>query len=187
MQANFTQDRELIELLAEVARSDRRAFHALYQKTAPQIYAVLLRMFQTDAEAEDALQETFVKIWKSAANYEPQQGRPLSWMISIARYHALDVLRSQGSRGKRDRDYASHHDRSDDIFYSLDAQVADDQLLSICLERLEPGARECLVNAYCAGYTHQELSDNTGVALGTVKSWIKRSLRALRECINELS
>jgi RNA polymerase sigma-70 factor (ECF subfamily) len=108
-------------------------------------------------------------------------------MTSIARYHALDVLRSQSSRVSRDQNFATEAERARDTLQGLQDQVDDSQLLSICLERLEPEARDCVVHAYCGGYSHQELCDLTGRALGTIKSWIRRSLNSLRECVDELA
>lgn len=187
MTDSASRDAELGQLLSRVADSDQQAFQRLYKLASPVVYGVLLRMFNHDYMAEDALQETFVRIWQKADTYDHSQGKPLTWMTSIARYHALDVLRSQSSRSARDTDYAIESERCNDTLQTLHNQIDDGQLLSICLERLEPEARNCVIHAFCGGYSHQELSDITGRALGTVKSWIKRSLSSLKACINELS
>lgn len=186
--ADVVEDRDtkLAELLARVAHSDQAAFQSVYQLASPIVYGVLLRMFKYESHADDALQETFLKIWEKAASYDQSQGKPLTWMTSIARYHALDVLRSRQSRLSRDTEYAAEHQQVMETTQNLYSQVDDGQLLSICLERLEPEARDCVIHAYCGGYTHDEISVLTGRALGTVKSWIKRSLKSLRECIDEL-
>jgi RNA polymerase sigma-70 factor (ECF subfamily) len=184
---NENRDTELTQLLLRVAGADQAAFNRLYTSASPAIYGVLMRMFDNSAAAEDALQEAFVRIWQKAATYDSSQGKPLTWMTSIARYHALDVLRSQSSRVSRDQNFATEAERARDTLQGLQDQVDDSQLLSICLERLEPEARDCVVHAYCGGYSHQELCDLTGRALGTIKSWIRRSLNSLRECVDELA
>lgn len=102
--ASNDRDKNLAQLLARVAQSDQAAFKSLYLIASPIIYGVLLRMFKVESLAEDALQETFLKIWERADRYDPDQGRPLTWMTSIARYHALDVLRSRQSSVARDAD-----------------------------------------------------------------------------------
>lgn len=185
--ATELRDAELASLLTGVADHNEIAFQRLYHLASPIVYGVLLRVLKIDESAEDALQETFLKVWNKAATYDQNQGKPLTWITSIARYHALDVLRSKNASVLRDDHYASEHALTHHTLQNLSDQVGDGQLLAICLDRLEPEARDCVVNAYCGGYTHQELSDMTGRALGTVKSWIKRSLTALRECVDELS
>jgi RNA polymerase sigma-70 factor (ECF subfamily) len=185
--ATELRDVELAQLLLRVSASDQLAFRKLYEIASPTIYGVLLRMFNDRFAAEDALQETFVKIWARAERYDQNQGKPLTWMTSIARYHALDVLRAQSARITRDSEFAKESARHRDTLQALQDQVHDGQLLSICLDRLEPEIRDCVVHAYCGGYSHQELSELMGRALGTIKSWIKRSLKSLRECVDELS
>ena len=185
--ATELRDAELVSLLSGIADSNHIAFQRLYHLASPTVYGVLLRMLKINESAEDALQETFLRVWNKAASYDQNQGKPLTWIISIARYHALDVLRSKNASILRDDHYVSEHALTDSTLQNLSDQVGDGQLLAICLDRLEPEARDCVVNAYCGGYTHRELSDMTGRALGTVKSWIKRSLSALRECVDELS
>jgi len=185
--SNEIRDSEMRELLLRVAKADQTAFSRLYASASPTIFGVLVRMFDDHAAAEDALQEAFVRIWHKASSYDSMQGKPLTWMTSIARYHALDVLRSRSAQVLRDQSFATEAERAHDSLQTLQEQVDDGQLLSICLERLEPEARDCVVYAYCGGYSHQELCDLTGRALGTIKSWIRRSLNSLRECVDELA
>lgn len=189
MQAPPHKDNRAIDsLLLHVAQGDQKAFERLYQATSPYIYGVLLRMFRQEAAAEDALQEAFLRIWENAGTYNPSQGKPLTWMTSIARYHALDVLRSNKSSISRDSAYSRLEEQPAlSVLSTLETETGDSQILSICLKRIEPEARDCLIDAYCGGYTHQELSEKKGRPLGTVKSWIKRALQSLRECVDELS
>lgn len=160
----------------------------LYRKTSSQLYGVLLRMLKDNEVAADALQETYIKIWNRADSYNRELGRPITWMTSIARYHALDILRSRSATRERDINYAQSTGSFDiDWQRTPENDWGNTDVLSHCLERIEPNAREVLIRAYCEGYTHNELSVQTQTAIGTVKSWIRRSLITLKECVDELS
>lgn len=181
-----SDNQNLGEILALVAKHDQNAFQRLYRETSGHLYGVLLRMLKHEELAEDVLQETFVKIWRSAHAFSAGKGRPLTWMTSIARHHALDVLRSNTAALRRDSDYAFETDAQSGTS-RIEEHLIDSQLLAICLQRIEEPARDCVIKAYCEGYTHSELSRHSGAAPGTVKSWIRRALEKLRECVNELS
>ncbi len=181
-------DDDLAEIIALVGSKNQAAFQRLYLQTSAHLFGVLLRILKHEPAAEDALQETFMKIWRSADSYNPSLGRPFTWMTSIARYHALDVLRSTNASRARDVNYTVDTERLAE-FPQQDNRIdiADAQLLSICLDRIDPRARQCVIEAYCEGYTHEELSLRRDTPLGTVKSWIRRALSTLKECIDDLS
>ena len=178
----------MAELLALVAVKDQIALQQLYRLTSAHLYGVLLRILKNGPTAEDALQDTFIKIWNKAVGYRESKGLPLTWMTSIARYHALDILRAENSARQRDARYAvDGSGYSNTAMISPENDVMNSQLITECLQRLEPNAREMVINAYCGGYTQEELSQRSNTPLGTVKSWIRRSLISLKECIDELS
>ncbi len=169
-------------LLAATARGQEEAFARLYRHTAPNLFAVLLRILKRRDWAEETLQEAFVRIWNHAQDYSPHRGRPMTWMQSIARYRALDMLRRQPPELLQEDlhggvDAAAADGRADPV------QHMDDELLRRCLEELQERARTCIVMAYYEGYTHEQLSVRLSTPLGTVKSWIRRGLRRLRECL----
>ncbi len=171
-----------------MAARDQVALQQLYRLTSAHLFSVLLRMLRSGPTAEDALQDTFIKIWNKAASYRESSGLPLTWMTSIARYHALDMIRADNSARQRDTRYAlDSGDNLSTAMISLEHDVMNSQLLVKCLQRLEPTAREMVIDAYCCGYTQSELSQRNKTPLGTVKSWIRRSLISLKECIDELS
>ncbi len=183
-----TANERLILLLRQCALQQEAAFQLLYKETSSHLFAVLLRILKVETIAEDALQDTYLKIWTKAGTYDADQGKPLTWMTSVARYQALDVLRS--ARNRTDRELHMDLDlafASIENLGSVERDVGDSQLLSICLGRLKEDTQQCVVKAYCEGYSHEELSDYIGAPLGTVKSWIRRALLSLRECIDELS
>lgn len=171
---------DLADLLAACALCDRRAFAELYQQTAAKLFAVALRILNNPSLAEEALQESFVKIWQHAGDYRPQRGRPMTWLTSVVRNQTLDTLRRQPrTLPLIDNDGASGT--------APDPALAADDSLKRCLERLGTSQRQCVLLAYCEGYTHEELSARLEKPLGTVKTWVRRSLQSLRGCLNELS
>lgn len=178
---------QLVELLALVAIKDQLALQQLYRLTSAHLFGILLRILKSNAAAEDALQDIYIKIWSKAASYRETTGLPMTWMTSIARYHALDIIRSNHSTRQRDSRYAVDNEISSMHMITPEIEHINSELLSTCLGRLEPHVQELVIDAYCGGYTHEELSDRTSNPLGTVKSWIRRALSSLKECIDELS
>ena len=167
---------------------DQAALEELYKLTSAQLYGVLLRILKIEGIAEDALQETYIKIWNKAATYQLSRGTPMPWMYSIARHQALDILRRRSVREDQESghlvaliDATPHTDKP------VEDMAADAQALLLCLQRLKPEVQDCLVKAYCEGYSHNELSAAQAAPLGTIKSWIRRGLLSLRECLDEIS
>jgi len=175
-------------LVERCARSDERALEELYELTSPRLFGVAVRLVRREALAEEVLQEAFLKIWRNASRYSRELGAPLTWLTSIVRNEALDTLRRRRVREDNETSEPSWFaDIVPDPTVAADMGVADSELLLTCLERLEPTARDCIVRAYCEGYSHDELSAAHGRPLGTVKSWIRRGLVTLRSCVDELS
>jgi RNA polymerase sigma-70 factor, ECF subfamily len=178
---------ELTELLAATARGDARAFERLYQASAPHLFALLLRMLKRRDWAEEALQDCFVKIWQKGQTYAPDKGAPLTWLLAVARYRALDQLRAK-------RPEVIEADEPAEVS-SLAAAVADDDVpgqaatgqalgrLADCLRALPPEQRRSVLLSYYEGFTHAELAQRLATPLGTVKSWVRRGLLQLRECL----
>ena len=171
------------ELLRRCAAKDPEAFDALYERTAPLLWGIVLRMLRHPAAAEDALQETYLSIWARAGDYRPALGAPLTWMTSIARYRALDALRRRGRR--EDVQLPLDEEAHADPFADLAESRADDaRTLADCLARLGEEQRACIVLSYCEGYTHGELAARFERPEGTVKSWIRRGVKVLRGCLD---
>ena len=172
---------ELEALLKRCAASDAQALELLYARVAPILLAVLLRMLKRRDLAEDVLQDVFVKVWQQARQFDPIRGRPLAWLISMARYRAIDLQRAA-------RPAVALADA--EVSREPQMQVGDAEppesaggLLLRCLEQLAAPQRQCLVLAYEEGLTHSEIARAVGEPLGTVKSWVRRSLLALRRCL----
>lgn len=178
------QDSSLPALLTATAGGDEKAFAALYNATRGKLFGVILRILSRRDWAEDVLQEAYVKIWRSAADYRPDKGAPITWMTAIARNSAIDRRRRE--RGELPLDAVADRDEWPDPEPSpLDWAIAgaEARRLMACLDELEAPQRDCIVMAMCEGYTHQELAERLDTPLGTIKSWIRRSLARLKDCL----
>jgi len=177
---------KLKALLGKVAKSDQQAFKLLYDDTSGQLYGIMVRVLGHGAIADEALQEAYMRIWQKADSYDESLGQPLTWMSTVARNHALDIRRKRVLREDKEVDWleeSPEHQQDHKVAFTQKIEIAD--VLGLCLERLEPSARTCSVGAYIEGHSQQELSQQLESPLGTVKSWIRRGLLILRECLNE--
>lgn len=183
------QPEQLVKWLAGVARGSERDFQKLYRATAPHLFALLLRILKSEERAEDALQDAYVKIWQKAETYSPERGAPLTWLLSVARYRALDLLR----RSRPEVALPEEPDLADALLIDEDSVGPDEdnetqQTLDVveeCLRGLPDEQRQALLLAYYEGLTHAELAKRLNAPLGTVKSWVRRGLQRLRESLTE--
>jgi RNA polymerase sigma-70 factor, ECF subfamily len=174
---------ELEALLTRCAAGDRSALESLYARVAPILLAVLIRMLRRRDVAEDALQDVFVSVWQRARQFDPIRGRPLAWLVSMARYRAIDLQRSaRPAVALTGLSALEAQPQSED---PLDAgeMLGTGALLLRCLEQIAAPQRRCLMLAYQEGLTHSEIARAVNEPLGTVKSWVRRSLLALRRCL----
>jgi RNA polymerase sigma-70 factor (ECF subfamily) len=156
------------------------AFRTLYDKTSPILFARLLRMLRRRAVAEEALQDVYVRIWQRAAQYEMGRGRALAWMVTIARYCAIDLMRRERVMLVSDDSLAETADESAAEAGGLEKPNNFDH----CIEQLNDNTRKCLTLAFVEGRSHDEIARLTVNPLGSVKSWIRRGLLALKECLS---
>lgn len=176
----------LNELLLRCGRQDAAAFKQLYQQASPKLFALCCRLVRDEAAAEDTLQEGFIKIWHSAPTYSIDKGQALTWMATIVRNQAFDRLRMAKSRPEihPEIEYESLEFASQAITPDLLSQLSSDtQQLLDCMEHLKPEQRECIMQAFYYGCTHEELAASMARPLGTVKAWIRRGLEQLRNCL----
>lgn len=178
---------ELPGLLAAIAGGDQRAFARLYALCSPHLYALLNRMLRRRDWAEEALQDCFLKVWQKSETYSPERGAPMTWLMTIARYRALDLIRMKRPEvSESDFEEAPVSIEAD---YSTDdpaRRAAEREGLSMlgrCMEGLDPDQRQSVLLAYYEGYTHSELAKKFKAPLGTVKSWLRRGLQKLQECL----
>lgn len=185
----MAEPKQLAQWIADTAHGNQRSFQLLYSATAPHLYALLLRILKTQDRADDALQDAFVKVWQKAETYVPERGAPITWLLSIARYRALDMLRRRrpevGLPEDPDMqalvlsdDNANGPALDNETMQSLNA-------IKSCLKTLQTEQQQSLLLAYYQGMTHSEIAAKMDAPLGTVKSWVRRGLMRLRECLAE--
>jgi RNA polymerase sigma-70 factor (ECF subfamily) len=183
----------LQELLAEAARGDHSAFASVYERTHSHLFGLALRMLGREQAAEDVLQEAFVSIWKSAAQYrssiDGQEVQPMTWLIAIVRNKALDALRARARlketelpEDSLDKEAAAVHGAGPS---ALDLLTQAGRALQIegCLNGLDGSYRQSLALAYYQGLSHSEVAAQMGAPLGSVKAWIRRGLEKLKACL----
>ena len=171
---------ELAQLLQRCAARDSAAFRSLYDKTSPILFARLLRMLRRRSVAEEALQDVYVRIWERAAQFEAHRGRALAWMVTIARYCAIDLMRRERMILVSDDTIAEIPDESASDAGSIEKPNNFD----FCIGQLNDNTRKCLTLAFVEGRSHDEIARLTTNPLGSVKSWIRRGLLALKECLS---
>ena len=176
-------DEQLQSLLSRCASLDSAALERLYEVASPILFACLTRMLRRRALAEEALQDVFVSIWQRAAQYSAARGRPMAWMMSIARYRAIDLLRHERSAPVLVPDLPERADMSDDSRDDSAPWMPAGGLLERCLKLLSEQQRNSLELAFVGGNSHEDIARLTGNPLGTVKSWIRRGLASLRQCL----
>ena len=174
---------ELEALLARCAAGDRAGLETLYARVAPILLAVLLRMLKRRDAAEDALQDVFVSVWQRARQFDPIRGRPLAWLVSMARYRAIDLQRAARPAVALTELSALEAQLQSEEPLDAGEMLGTGALLLRCLEQIAAPQRRCLMLAYQEGLTHSEIARAVNEPLGTVKSWVRRSLLALRRCL----
>jgi len=171
---------ELAQLLQRCAAQDSAAFRTLYDKTSPIIFARLLRMLRRRSVAEEVLQDVYVRIWQRAAQYEVGRGRALAWMVTIARYCAIDLMRRERLTLVSDDSLAEIPDESAAEAGGIEKPNNFDH----CIGQLNEKTRACLTLAFVEGRSHDEIARLTTNPLGSVKSWIRRGLLSLKDCLS---
>lgn len=188
------RDADLAAALARAGLGDRAAFARVYDATCAQLFGIVLRIQRDRALAEDVLQEVYVGAWRAAASYDAAQSTPLGWLASIARNRAIDSLRrAQAQPAVAPLPVDDDGDPADPY-----AQLADDgegplallerageaRRLADCLGRLTPPQRQSVALAFYDGLSHAEVAARMREPLGTVKSWVRRGLLALKGCLD---
>ncbi len=170
--------------LAAAGRQDATAFRALYDAAAPKLFGFALRILRKRELAEEALQEGFVSIWHAAPQYQPGLAAPLTWMAAIVRNKALDILRRMDDGVELDvtmdallRDDASTPAEASEM--SSDARA-----LAACMARLEGLHRMAIGLAFFHDLSHGEVAQRMSLPVGTVKTWIRRGMEKLKQCLS---
>jgi RNA polymerase sigma-70 factor (ECF subfamily) len=173
----------LEELIARCALGERAAFSRLYRATSAKLFGVLLRILKQRVWAEEALQETYLKVWRHAGSYSAARGAPMTWLINIARHQAFDLHRRTEYRvGENLQGFEETLVDAADPEADAETRRALARLQR-CLERLSADQRQSLLLAYHEGLGPTELAAHVQRPLATVKTWLRRGLLQLRECM----
>ena len=174
---------ELVSLLAAVANGDETAFEKLYAATSAKLFGVVLRILRRPELADEVMQETYLKIWNGAAQFDASRASPITWMVAIARNRAIDLVRKKADVSVEDMpdalelaadvpDPLAARERSEDVRRLLD-----------CLGRLDPEQRQLVLLAYYDGLSRELLAARFKRPVNTIKTWLRRSLLTVRECL----
>lgn len=174
---------ELVWLLAATAKGDEAAFERLYAASRAKLYGVVLRILRRADLADDVIQEAYVKIWNSAGQFDAALSSPITWMVAIARHRAIDVLRKTPEISLKDepetREVAAE---SQDPLARREMTEELKRLLA-CMGRLDEDRRRLVLLAYYSGCSRQQLADQFGAPVNSIKTWLRRALVEIRECL----
>lgn len=169
--------------LEACARGERFALNALYRRESRWLLGVAQRIVGDRDSAHDVLQDAFLQIWQRAASYQRALGSARGWVYTVVRHRALDMVRRSGREvGMGDEIEAIAEARQ--ALYPAESPFPDPTALDRCLDALDERKRECIVCAFVEGYTHEQIAAQLSTPVGTVKSWIRRGLLALRDCLS---
>jgi RNA polymerase sigma factor (sigma-70 family) len=174
---DHAREAQLSAALARCAAGDRTALQMIYNSEAPKMIGVARRILFRQDLAEEAVHDAFVRIWGAAASFDPHRGSARGWLYAVVRNRALSIHRNE-----------HRYDASDDSALDIDCEATmtrmpETSALRKCLERIDRPRRDVVVLAYVHGMSHGELAGRLKVPLGTVKSWVRRSLFVLQECM----
>jgi RNA polymerase sigma-70 factor, ECF subfamily len=169
-------------LIEAVARGSRPALKRLYELESRRLYGVALRIVRRREVAADVLQEAFIQIWQNAKSFSPERGAGAAWLTGIVRFRALDAVRKLGREVLSDDPDLGESAVEPDVIDRLDAK-AEAGALKRCLGLLDDQQRRCVTLAFVDGFSHTEIAERLAAPLGSVKSWVRRGLLALRSCL----
>jgi len=173
----------LNEALIRTGAEDRAAFRDVYRLTAAKLFGICLRICGERQAAEDVLHEVYLTVWKRAGAFEPGRASPITWLATIARNRAIDWRRAQGKRVAAPIDEALPlPDTAPLASETMETEERAHQLHD-CLEELEARQRDAIRTAFFDGVTYAELAERGAVPLGTMKSWVRRGLIRLKDCL----
>lgn len=187
--ANDQARQELKAAIARLADGDKSALEFIYQATSAKLFGICLRILGDRDDAEDALQDVYISLWRSAGRYDPERASPISWLATFARNRAIDRLRSAQSGGAQITRGSAPVEDAIDIRDT--APLADEQLetqesdakVHGCIAKLEDRQRAAIRTAFFNGATYAEMAETQDVPLGTMKSWVRRGLAKLKKCL----
>jgi len=169
-------------LIEAVARGSRGALKRLYELESRRLYGVALRIVRRPETAADVLQEAFIQVWQNAKSFSAERGAGAAWLTGVVRFRALDAVRKLGREVLSDDPALGDEALEPGVIEQIDAK-AEAGALKRCLALLDDRSRRCVVLAFVEGFSHAEIAERLAAPLGSVKSWVRRGLLALRSCL----
>lgn len=173
----------LSRALARVANRDSDALKYVYRHTSAKLFGVCLRILDSREEAEDVLQDVYLTVWNKAGQFDSERASPITWLVSLARNRSIDRLRARGGRVMTAIDEAEALPDAAPLASTLVEDADDRRRLEGCLDQLDPKHAGAVRTAFFEGVTYDALAQALSIPLGTMKSWIRRSLISLRACL----
>jgi RNA polymerase sigma-70 factor (ECF subfamily) len=173
---------DITKLIVRTAMKDRGAFDLLYRQTSAKLFGVCLRVLRDRAEAEEALQDVYVKIWTKADRFAVSDLSPISWLVAVARNHAIDKLRSRRASGAPIDQAVEVADPKPGP-ETVAVMTSERRRIDDCLGELDGERAAAVRGAYLSGDSYAELAARHGVPLNTMRTWLRRSLLKLRDCL----
>ena len=180
----MTHSADIAALLSRIALGERAAFDALYSQTSAKLFGVLLRLLKDRNEAQDALQDVYVKIWQRADRYAVSDASAMSWLIAIARNHAIDRIRARKPISEDINDEKLQIPDQGQTPEAAAINQSQRRQIDHCLDQLEDAKANAVRLAYLDGFSYQELADRYEIPLNTMRTWLRRSLLKLKECLS---
>ena len=174
---------ELVWLIAAVARGDEAAFERLYGATRAKLYGVVLRILRRQDLAEEVVQETYVKVWNNAAQFNPAVSSPITWMAAIARNRAIDLVRKRSELSLEDEPSALEVAAETPDPLARREMSEELKRLLECVGQLEPDRQKLVLLAYYNGWSREQLATKFEAPVNTVKTWLRRSMMDIRQCL----
>ena len=178
--------RDLEPLIVACANGDQAAFKQLYESQSARLYGLALRMTRDGGMAADALHDAMLQAWQRASRYDSALGSVEAWLIGLVRYRAIDLLRKYGRERPGLEGETDMPDADPDPLHQLMA-TDDGAALHRCLDVLDGRYRNVVTLSFMDGLSHTELAERLTMPLGTIKSWIRRGLLSLRECLGSVA
>jgi RNA polymerase sigma-70 factor (ECF subfamily) len=169
-------------LIDAVGHGSRAALKRLYELESRRLYGIALRIVRRPEIAADVLQDAFVQVWQNARAFSAERGAGAAWLTGIVRFRALDAVRRLGREVLSDDPALGDAAQEPEAIERL-AAAAEARALHRCLDLLDREQRRCIMLAFVDGLSHSEIAARLGAPLGSVKSWIRRGLHALRRCL----
>ncbi|WP_260482309.1 sigma-70 family RNA polymerase sigma factor [Sphingomicrobium flavum] len=173
----------LVGALHAAASGDPEALTDIFERTNGKLFGICMRILRNRELAEDVVQEVYIKIWRKAGRYQEDKASPMTWMATIARNSAIDVLRRKQPAQVGDEVLANLPDPAP----LSDQHIEADQLknrIEDCLGELDAKYRECIRHAYFEGLSYSQVATKVDRPLGTIKGWMRRAFISLRDCLD---